>query len=350
VIRAVATAIAPVIAVAVAGAALYASPGSSPGPGDAQSLPSLTHGYADVNGVRLHYAQSGRGPLILFLHGFPEFWYEWKNQLAEFGRDHTAVAPDMRGYNESSKPVELSAYQIPVLVEDVRALAATLLKSSGGSTFTLVAHDWGGVVAWVFAAMHPEMLDKLVIINAPHPTIFARELRDNADQQRASQYMLMFRGPAAEATLSANDYAILTSMVLGPGLKDGSVTDLDKALYLSAWSQPGALTGGLNYYRASAVGPPAASPSPANAERPAAGPSPANAERSALDGPPLIVRVPTLVVWGDKDTALLTGNLTGLDQVVPALTVKHIPDGTHWVVREKPNDVNRLIREFLALP
>jgi pimeloyl-ACP methyl ester carboxylesterase len=299
-------------------------------------MPPLTHGYADVNGVRLHYAQSGRGPLILFVHGFPEFWYEWKNQLAEFGRDHTAVAPDMRGYNESSKPVELSAYQIPVLVEDVRALAAALLKSSGGSTFTLVAHDWGGVVAWVFAAMHPEMLDKLVIINAPHPTIFARELRDNPDQQKASQYMLMFRGPAAEATLSANDYALLTSMVLGAGLKDGSVTELDKALYLSAWSQPGALTGGLNYYRASGVGPPAVD-----------GAAPAS---SALDGPPLVVRVPTLVIWGDKDTALLTGNLTGLDQVVPALTVRHIPDGTHWVVREKPTEVNRLIREFLALP
>jgi epoxide hydrolase 4 len=330
VIRTVATAIAAVAAVGALGQ---------------PKAPSLTHGYADVNGVRLHYAQSGRGPLILFLHGFPEFWYEWKNQLAEFGRDHAAVAPDMRGYNESSKPVELSAYQIPVLVEDVRALAATLLKSSGGSKFTLVAHDWGGVVAWVFAAMHPEMLDRLVIINAPHPTIFARELRDNADQQRASQYMLMFRGPTAEATLSANDYALLTSMVLGAGLKDGSVTEVDKALYLSAWSQPGALTGGLNYYRASAVGPAAPAASATGGDSPASTRGP-----SALDGPPLIVRVPTLVVWGDKDTALLTGNLTGLDQVVPALTVKHIPDATHWVVREKPNEVNRLIREFLALP
>jgi epoxide hydrolase 4 len=353
VIRAVVPVIALVMAVAVAAAALSASRGSAPEPGGGQSLPSLTHGYAEVNGVRLHYAQSGRGPLIIFLHGFPEFWYEWKNQLAEFGRDHTAVAPDMRGYNESSKPVELSAYQIPVLVEDVRALAATLLKSSGGPKFTLVAHDWGGVVAWVFAAVHPEMLDKLVIVNAPHPTIFARELRDNADQQRASQYMLMFRGPAAEATLSANDYALLTSMVLGAGLKDGSVTELDKALYLAAWSQPGALTGGLNYYRASAVGPPA--PGKVEGAAPAASaagsdrPAPA-APASALDGPPLIVRVPTLVIWGDKDTALLTGNLTGLDQVVPVLTVKHVPDGTHWVVREKPNEVNRLIREFLSLP
>lgn len=340
-IRAIAAAIAPVLMTAVvAGAALYASPGSTPG--DGQSSPSLAHQYADVNGVRLHYAQSGRGPLVLFLHGFPEFWYEWKNQLAEFGRDHTAIAPDMRGYNLSAKPAELSAYQIPVLVEDVRALAAAVMKTTGGVRFTLVAHDWGGVVAWAFAAAHPEMLDKLVIINAPHPTIFARELRDNPDQQRASQYMLMFRGPAAESTLSANDYALLTSMVLGGGLKDGSVTEVDKALYLGAWSQPGALTGGLNYYRALAIGPPAVSGSPANVER-------ADSTPNALEGqPPMIIRVPTLVIWGDKDTALLPGNLTGLEGVVPALTVKHIPDATHWVVREKPDEVNRFIRDFLA--
>jgi pimeloyl-ACP methyl ester carboxylesterase len=353
-IRTIATAVA---VMAVAGAALYASPGSAPfEPGGGQSpAPSLTHQYADVNGVRLHYAQSGRGGLIIFLHGFPEFWYEWKNQLAEFGRDHTAVAPDMRGYNTSSKPVELSAYQIPVLVEDVRALATAILKTSGGARFTLVAHDWGGVVAWAFAAIHPEMLDKLVVINAPHPTIFARELKENTAQQQASQYMLMFRGPAAEATLSANDYALLTSMVLGGGLKDGSVTEVDKALYLAAWSQPGALTGGLNYYRAAAIGPPAPSGAAANLAAPSAsaargdGPAPAPAP-SASEGPAMIIRVPTLVIWGDKDTALLAGNLNGLDTVVPALTVKHIPDATHWVVREKPGEVNAFIREFLKQP
>jgi pimeloyl-ACP methyl ester carboxylesterase len=234
-----------------------------------------------------------------------------------------------------------------VLVEDVRALAAAIMKTSGGERFTLVAHDWGGVVAWAFAAMHPEMLDKLVIINAPHPTIFARELRENPDQQRASQYMLMFRGPAAEATLSANDYALLTSMVLGAGLKDGSVTEVDKALYVAAWSTPGALTGGLNYYRASGVGP-AVSGSPANVERPA---TTTDSTPNALNGqPPMIVRVPTLVIWGDKDTALLPGNLTGLESVVPTLTVKHIPDATHWVVREKPDEVNRFIRAFLSQP
>src|SRR6516162_11158172 len=129
--------------------------------------------YASVNGVRLHYVSVGNGPLILFLHGFPEFWYEWRNQLAEFGKDHLAVAPDMRGYNLSAKPEGLDQYQMNLLIEDVRALAAHL----GHKKFTLVGHDWGGAVAWAYAAAHPETLDKLVIINAPHPGVFARLLR-----------------------------------------------------------------------------------------------------------------------------------------------------------------------------
>lgn len=299
----------------------------------AQDAP-VAHEYAEVNGVRLHYARTGKGPLIVFLHGFPEFWYEWKNQIAEFSRDHTVVAPDMRGYNLSSKPAELSAYQMPALVEDVRALASQLLKADGGTRFTLVAHDWGGVVAWVFAAMHPEMLDRLVIVNAPHPTIFGQLLRDNAAQKQASQYMLLFRSPEAEAALSANDYERLTSMVLGAGLRDGTVTEADKKEYVSAWSQPGALTGGLNYYRSSGIGPSA----------------PTAAEAAAPAQPPLIVRVPTLVIWGEKDTAILPANLDGLDRVVTNLTIKRVPEGTHWVVRENAPEVNRLMREYLSKP
>src|SRR5579872_6742126 len=280
----------------------------------------------------MHYVTAGKGPLILFLHGFPEFWYEWKNQLSEFGKDHLAVAPDLRGYNLSDKPPALDAYQIGVLVEDVRALANRL---SPGRKFVLVGHDWGGAVAWVFAISHPEMLDKLVIVNAPHPGVFARLLASDPDQQKASQYMLMFRGEQAEKMLSANNYATLVNIVLGPGLKSGVFTEEDKAAYLKAWSQPGALTGGLNYYRANRVGPPA----------PGGAPSGGN---FAVDPDRLNVNVPTLVVWGEKDTALLTQNLDGLDKFVPALTVKRIADGSHWVIHEKAGEVNGYIRDFLT--
>jgi pimeloyl-ACP methyl ester carboxylesterase len=290
--------------------------------------------FAEVNGVRLHYVTQGKGPLIIFLHGFPEFWYEWKDQLPEFGKDHRAVAPDMRGYNLSEKPPGVDAYQMKNLIEDVRALAEHL----GYKKFVLVGHDWGGGVAWSFAIAHPEYLEKLVIVNCPHPAILARELASNPAQQKASQYMLLFRSPQAEQFLSTNNYAGLVDGVLGDGLKSGVFTDADKAAYIAAWSQPGALTGGLNYYRAANLGPPAPDAAPAG-----------NAA-FGLEAANMLVKVPTLVIWGEKDTALLTGNLDGMDQFVPNLTVKRIPDGSHWVVHEKPALVNGYIREFISEP
>lgn len=321
----------------LAAAALTCALALSAGGGKAKT-PMLKDHYAEINGLRIHYVTAGKGPLIVFLHGFPEFWYEWKYQLADFGKDHLAAAPDMRGYNLSAKPAGVDQYQIANLVEDVRAFAAHL----GAKKFVLVGHDWGGAVAWAFAIAHPELLDKLVIINAPHPGVFARELRDNPAQQKASQYMLMFRSDKAEETLAANDYALLVNVVLGAGLKSGVFTEEDKKAYIAAWSQPGALTGGLNYYRAARVGPPA----PASAEQTAAG---GEAHGNfAIDPSRLTVRVPTLVIWGEQDTALLAGNLEGLDQFVPQLTIARIPEGTHWVVHEKPEEVDARIREFIA--
>jgi len=293
----------------------------------------LRHEYADVNGVRLHYVTAGKGKLMMFVHGFPEFWYEWKNQLAEFGRDHQAVAPDMRGYNLSSKPADVDQYRVGHLVEDLRALAEHL----GHKKFVLVGHDWGGAVAWAFAIFHPDYLEKLIIINAPHPGVFERELRENPAQQRASQYMLMFRSARAEQTLLANDCAALVDAVLAEGLKQGYFTEEDRKAYIEAWSQPGALTGGLNYYRAAGIGPPT---------REGADWRATDNRASGLSS--LTVRVPTLVIWGEKDEALLTGNLEGLDGFVPDLTVKRIPDGSHWVIHEKPGLVNSYIRDFIA--
>jgi pimeloyl-ACP methyl ester carboxylesterase len=291
----------------------------------------LTHEYAEVNGVKLHYAKAGSGKtLIMFVHGFPEFWYEYKNQLEEFGKEYTAVAPDMRGYNLSSKPAELEKYEVKYMVEDLRLLAEKL----GHKKFILVAHDWGGAIAWAFAIAHPENLEKLVIINAPHPGVFQRELAENPAQQKASSYMLMFRSEQAEATLSANNYALLVNIVLGEGLKKGFFTEADKEAYITAWSQPGALTGGLNYYRAARVGPPAP-----NGEK--------GQGNFGMGNNSLMVKVPTLVIWGEKDTALLTGNLDGLDKYVPQLSIKRIPEGTHWVIHEQPALINQYIHEFI---
>lgn len=278
------------------------------------------HQYADVNGQVLHYVRVGSGkPTILFLHGFPEFWYAWKDQLTEFGKDHTAVAYDQRGYNLSSKPARVDDYAVPHIVADVKAMFERF-GTTPDHKGVLVAHDWGGVVAWAFASRYPDYLDRLVIVNAPHPGVFARELQTNPAQQKASAYMNFFRSPQAEAGLSADRYAALQKAVFQASTRPEAFTDDDRKLYLDAWSQPGALTGGLNWYRA--------------------------ANFSGSDAS--IVEVPTLVIWGERDTALLTGNLVGLDQFVPRLTIRRIANGSHWVIHEQPDLVNQYIREFMA--
>lgn len=287
--------------------------------------------FADVNGIRLHYVSVGQGNLLMFVHGFPEFWGEWENQLVEFGQDHQAVALDMRGYNLSSKPDGAEAYHVKYLIEDLRALSGHL----GHKKFTLVAHDWGGAVAWSAAMRHPECLEKLIIINAPHPAVFARELLDNTDQQEASRYMLLLRSPKAERTLSENNYARLMDMVTQFGSKWDMTEDV-RLKYIEAWSQPGALTGGLNYYRVSPLYPPTSSEDVAKIK------GVLNLPREML-----AVKTPTLVIWGEQDRALLTGNLDGLEEYVEDLTVKRIADGSHWVSHEQPERVNALIREFL---
>lgn len=295
-------------------------------------MSAFKHNYADVNGVRLHYVTEGQGKLILLLHGFPEFWYAWKNQLREFGRDYFAVAPDLRGYNLSEKPLDVDEYQVKILVEDLRELAERL----GYKKFILVGHDWGGALAWAFALSHPGDLEKLIVINAPHPAIFERELRDNPAQQKASEYMLTFQRPGeAERNLSANNYAFLVEAVLSKGLKHGHFNEEDRKMYLEAWSRPGALTGGLNYYRAAHVGPPAG-----------AGTQTSGNFLPGLSD--LTVRVPTLVIWGERDPYLLTGNLDGLERFVPGVTLRRVPDGSHWVVHEHPTLVNAYVRDFIA--
>jgi pimeloyl-ACP methyl ester carboxylesterase len=290
----------------------------------AAEKPAWKDRYAEVNGVRLHYVEQGKGELILFLHGFPEFWYAWKDLVSDFGRDHHAVALDMRGYNLSAKPEPVDAYRVPLIVEDVRALAENLKAKK----FVLVGHDWGGVIAWAFAAQHPEMLEKLVIINAPHPTVFARELANNPAQQKASEYFNLFTSPQAEQILSANNYA---GMLQAFG---SALSEEDQKVYLAAWNQPGGLTGGLNFYRASKLSSPAGAP-------------PGEAAKLPDIQPLAPITTPTLVIWGEKDTALLTGNLEGLDQFVKPLTIERVPDGSHWVVHEKPALVIERVRKFL---
>ncbi len=279
----------------------------------------MQHQTVNLNGVDIHYVTTGTGPLILFLHGFPEFWYAWKEQLSAFSTDHQAVAADLRGYNLSGKSEDVASYAMPNLVADLKALLDHL---SPGIPAVLVGHDWGGIISWAFSAYYPDYLSHLVIINAPHPPILARELATNPAQQKAISYTAMLRSSQAEAALTADNYARLATSLFEGAALPGAFTEEDRDAYRTAWSQPGALNGILNYYRASA------SPT------------------QAPDLPPVLV--PTLVIWGEADTAMLTGNLNGLDEVVPDLQIERIPGGTHWVVHEEGEHITNSIRAFIA--
>lgn len=289
----------------------------------------ITHRFVDLpNGQRLHLAEAGAGRLLLFLHGFPEFWFMWRDALAHFGGGWHAVAPDQRGYNLSTKPAGIEPYRVRHLVEDILQLATAL----GHERFTLVAHDWGGAVAWNVAAWHPGRVERLVIVNAPHPVTFARELAHDPAQAAASAYMTLFRSAKAERVMDEDGMRRLRRMTLDQWGANGGPTDAAHVqAYLDAWAQPGALTGMLAWYRASPLHPPEP-----------------DAPLPAIDPAKFHVRVPTLVVWGERDTALLPGNLDGLHEHVDDLTIERIPDASHWVMHERPGPAIAAIERFLS--
>lgn len=287
-------------------------------------MAAVRHETVQGDGVALHCAVAGEAgrPLMLFLHGFPEFWAAWRAPMAYFAeRGWLCVAPDLRGYNLSDKPAALEAYHPKHLVRDVLALGAHYSRAP----FTLVAHDWGGAVAWSLAIARPAALERLVMINSPHPWIFWRELTANPAQQKASEYMNVFRLSKAERLLSENGYARLRAAF-------GHLDEAWCAELVEAWSRPGALTGGLNYYRASPLHPPT--------------PDDPGAAKLDLRPEDFIVRVPTLVLWGERDTALLPGCLEGLERFIPDLRLVRLPDASHWIVHEQTARVCAEIEAF----
>lgn len=283
----------------------------------------MTSHFIETNGIKMHYVKAGEGPkLVVMAHGFPEFWYGNFNILHSFigSKEYTAVAPDMRGYNLTEKPEEIKDYQVKNMVDDLIGLA----KGLGHDKFNLIGHDWGGIVCWWLAIVHPDILEKFIIINSPHPIVFVREMRENPAQQAGNTYTQMFRAEGSEAKLTANDFEILVTMMMTDGLKSGVFTEKDKKIYQESWSRPGALTGGLNWYRASSqYGP-------------------------GYDLKYFSVNVPTLVIWGMDDEFILSSNLNGLDAFVPDLTIKEVEGASHWIIHEKPELVNGYIFSFLS--
>lgn len=276
-------------------------------------------------------------PVLLFLHGFPEGAFVWDALLEHFALPenggYRCVAPNLRGFEKSSAPPEVAAYRPKHLVQDIAALVA--IETRGSAPLAcLVAHDWGGAVAWNFANQHPHLTRKLAIINSPHPGTFLRELKSNPAQQQASAYMNFLIREDAETLLAANDYQRLWGFLNDPtaGNQPPSwLTEAVKTQYRSVWDQ--GLRGGCNYYRSSPLRPP----------------RPEDPGAAAVDLPHsmLTISLPTLVVWGLNDTALPPELIQGLDTFVPDLTLHQIPDASHWIIHEQPALVIRYLQEFL---
>ena len=287
--------------------------------------------YAQLsNGTRLHFASAGEKgrPLILFVHGFPEFWYEWEAQLQEFGRDYFAVAPDLRGFNLSDMPVAREAYKPRQIVDDLRLL----IEQLGYQQCILVAHDWGGAIAWNFAIALPQLLHKLIIINAPHPYLFTQALAHDPHQQTASAYMNWLRADGVEAALAKDDFALMDQFFTGKGQPAAHwFTTSVRERYHAAWAH--GLSGGVNYYRASPLHPPSADD--------------AGAAKIQMRAEDYRVRVPTRVIWGEADIALPATLLDGLPDLIDDVQIERVPNGSHWVIHEQPARINQLLRRFI---
>jgi pimeloyl-ACP methyl ester carboxylesterase len=288
----------------------------------------VTHRFAHVNGVRLHYVEAGpqtvsekdSARLCLALHGFPEFWYSWRHQIAALAAaGFRAVAPDLRGYNLSDKPPGVSAYRMEVLLEDV----AGLIRYAGEEKVVLAGHDWGGAIAWYFAMRHAEMVERLIILNAPHPAAFRRELR-SWTQLRKSWYMFFLQAPGLpEQLLAFGDYDLIGRVLRRQPVHSEAFTPEDVRRYKHALARPGALTAALNYYRA--LGNPLRA-----------------AEREIVP-----MTAPTLLLWGEQDAYLSPRLTEGLDAWVPNLRIVRFPDVSHWIQNDAPERVNRLMIGFL---
>lgn len=283
----------------------------------------LEHGYVTVGGVRIHYVKDGAGAPVIFQHGYGQGWFEWSRQIEELSSQRTVVAFDLPGFSGSDRPPEVEKYKMRNLVSYLMGLADQL----GFQKFSLVAHDVNGL-GWICAGFFPARFDKLVIINAPHPNIADREFRENPAQRELSYYVPILESPDGEEFLARDNYAFLREPM--EELKGkGKITDEYLSKVMGVVSAPGTLTSMCNYYRA-------------NRARGMDSPS---GPTAALK--PIMINVPTLVIWGMKDHALGPGMLDGIGQYVPELAVRRIEDGTHHVVHEEPGLVSSYIKEFL---
>jgi len=306
---------------------------------------AIEHRMIQTNGIRLHCAVDGNGPLVVLLHGIPESWRSWRHQLAALAPRFRVVAPDLRGMGESDKPEDVGAYGLAQAAADVLGV----IRACGEREAVIVGHDLGGAVAWTLAMEHPEAVRRLVVMNCPHPAVFQQHLRGDLRQLARSWYMFFVQIPwLPETLLGAGGAWAVGQAVRRSALRADAIGDDDLRELRAAASQPGALRGALNYYRAAFRSRDAAGALPAVARRFIWGERPPAGVRMTLEDWPR-VRAPTLLVWGEHDVALGKELTLGLEPLVAApLSVRYVPSSGHWVQQEEPEIVNAHLLDFLC--
>ena len=283
--------------------------------------PPVTHHFATLGNLRLHYAEAGSGPLVILLHGFPDFWYSWRNQIEPLAAaGFRVVAPDMRGYNLSDKPVGIEAYTADRIADDV----ARLIQALGAEKASIVGHDWGGVVGWQLAMQQTKCVEKLVILNVPHPVRFLRGIRDPRQLAR-SWYVFFFQIPwLPERMFRALNFRSLKKALRNDTTRPDAFTEEDLDRYAEAWSQPGAMTSSINYYRAAL-----------------------RYGRETVRSHAKRIDLPVLILWGDRDRYVRPQLAEPDSQWVTNFTLHRFPHASHWVHMDVPQRVNQLLIEFL---
>jgi len=277
--------------------------------------------FVETNGIKLHTIIIGSGEPLMLLHGFPDCWYGWKDIILGLKDKYKLVVPDTRGINLSDRPEGVENYTVEILVEDIKALSETLKLGK----FSLAGHDWGGIIASVFAEKYPELLKNLILTNGPHLVHFKKCIRTDKSQQKASSYMKMFVKPEAEKMFLQKNMQLLKVALLESPKRKIPLSEFDRKVYIDAWSQPGAINAGLNYYRTTFVEFPEV--------------------ETNWTG---IINVPTLVIHGMKDNAITLVTIEGLSEYIKDLKIVKVENTTHWVMAEKPEIVISNIKEFIG--
>ncbi len=281
----------------------------------------MKHEYGDVNGIRIHYVAEGDGPLLLLLHGFPQFWWAWRKIIPQLSNNFKVVVPDLRGYGGTDKPQNVSDYKLSTMADDV----VGLIKHLGYSQAFIAGHDWGGAIGWELALTHPKIVEKLVTINAPHPAKFAKAIRSNYKQMGRSWYMFFAQIPKLpEYLIGLRTDKFLKGIFRGQAVNKEVFPNDVLQRYTDEYNKPGVIPASMNYYRAAFRN--------------------ANSPSSKLP-----ISVPTLIIWGEQDTALSKELTFDMDKFFSApFKIEYLPDSSHWVLDDKPDKVAELLNNFFS--